>query len=119
MGGTAELNRELWRSGCLIHCELALFNLLPAYPLDGGKVLLAFLEKRTGKDEAFQKIYLFSSILLFSIFFLGIYLVQYQIVNFFLCVLVVRCGIQLWTDRQYLVMRRVIHGQTSNERKVE
>lgn len=102
-GGQAELHRELWRNGCLMNCCLAIFNLLPLYPLDGGKLLLLILSENWGYGRAFRILYFFSCIFSLFLFFLGIYLVQYNSVNFFLCILAVHCFRQARNGRRYMI----------------
>jgi len=102
-GGTMELTRGFWRNGCLMNSCLAIFNLLPLYPLDGGKILLLFLSESYGYGRAFRISYIFSCIFSLFLFFLGIYLVQYNLVNFFLCILAVHCFRQAKNGRRYMI----------------
>lgn len=102
-GGSAELTREFWHQGCLINCGLAIFNLLPLYPLDGGRLLLLLLSEHWGYGRAFRILYIFSCLFTLFLFFLGIYLVQYHLVNFFLCMLALQCFRQAVAGRRYLM----------------
>lgn len=71
----------------LANAVLALYNLMPFYPLDGGKITDLYMAVFLGYGRS-QKISRFFS-LLFSVFLfiLGIYLVQYNVLNLFLCAL--------------------------------
>jgi stage IV sporulation protein FB len=73
----------------LANAVLALYNLMPFYPLDGGKITDLYLAVFLGYGRS-QKISRFFS-LLFSVFLflLGIYLVQYNVLNLFLSALAV------------------------------
>ena len=73
----------------LANAVLALYNLMPFYPLDGGKITDLYLAVFLGYGRS-QKISRFFS-LLFTVFLflLGIYLVQYNVLNLFLCALAV------------------------------
>lgn len=53
---------------------LAIFNLLPAYPLDGGRVFVAIVSSKIGRNKAVQRVILFNfifSILFFVMFVLS------------------------------------------------
>lgn len=71
----------------LANAVLALYNLMPFYPLDGGKITDLYMAVFLGYGRS-QKISRFFS-LLFSVFLFlfGIYLVQYNVLNLFLCAL--------------------------------
>ncbi len=73
----------------LANAVLALYNLMPFYPLDGGKITDLYLAVFLGYGRS-QKISRFFS-LLFAVFLflLGIYLVQYNVLNLFLSALAV------------------------------
>ena len=79
------INRApIFASLCTLNCCLTIFNLLPLYPLDGGKLLLLLLAQVWGYGRSFRILYFFSCIFSLFLFFLGIYLVQYNSVNGFL-----------------------------------
>ena len=65
---------------------LAAFNMLPFYPLDGGRMAVLLLSKMTGARSAVKIAGVFSIIFAVSVFFLGLYLVQYNIMNVILVV---------------------------------
>lgn len=116
-GATAELTREFWRSGCLLNCFLAIFNLLPLYPLDGGKLLILLLSENLGYGRALRVAYLFSCIFSFFLFFLGIYLIQYHLMNFFLCLLALHCFRQAKNSRRYLIWGMERHRERTQKKK--
>ncbi len=73
----------------LANTVLALYNLMPFYPLDGGKIADLYMAVFLGYGRS-RKISRFFSIL-FSVFLflLGLYLVQYSVLNLFLSALAV------------------------------
>ncbi len=80
----------LWLEPVIIaNAVLAIYNLMPFYPLDGGKITDLYLAIFLGYGKS-QKISRFFSLLFsVSLFLLGIYLVQYNVLNLFLCALAV------------------------------
>ncbi len=65
---------------------LAAFNMLPFYPLDGGRIVLLLLSRVADIRAAVKIAGVFSIIFALSVFFLGLYLVQYNIMNVILVV---------------------------------
>ena len=86
----------------LANAVLALYNLMPFYPLDGGKITDLYLAAFLGYGRS-QKISRFFS-LLFSVFLfiLGIYLVQYNVLNLFLSALAVNLYIARKQDNGFI-----------------
>jgi Zn-dependent protease len=60
---------------------LAAFNLLPFYPLDGGRTAVCLLSFFTGEKAALKAACVFSRLFAVFIFLLGIYLIKYNIIN--------------------------------------
>ena len=63
---------------------LAAFNLLPFYPLDGGRAAVMLLEVFVGREKALKTGAFFSVIFAVCVFISGLYLVQYKVVNLIL-----------------------------------
>ena len=73
----------------LANTILALYNLMPFYPLDGGKVMDLYLSFFLGNGRAQRISSFFSFIFTVFLFFFGIYLVQYNVLNLLLSILAV------------------------------
>jgi len=86
----------------LANTVLALYNLMPFYPLDGGKITDLYMAVFLGYGRS-QRISRFFS-LLFSVFLflLGIYLVQYNVLNLFLSALAVNLYIARKQDSGFI-----------------
>ncbi|HVI40002.1 MAG TPA: hypothetical protein VM577_05025, partial [Anaerovoracaceae bacterium] len=100
---------------------LALFNLMPFYPLDGGKITDLYLAVFLGYGRS-QKISRFFS-LLFTVFLflLGIYLVQYNVLNLFLSALAVNLYIARKQDHGFIfykITRNIEDGNKSGNPKI-
>lgn len=80
-----------------INSVLGLYNLLPFYPLDGGKMVFVYLKYFMDEDIALRLILGFAKVFLIFNFFLGIYLVQYNLLN---------CLISLLSLNIYLSVRK-------------
>ncbi|HWQ78993.1 MAG TPA: hypothetical protein VN381_09255 [Anaerovoracaceae bacterium] len=73
----------------LANAVLALYNLMPFYPLDGGKITDLYMAVFLGYGRSQKISRIFSLIFSVFLFLLGIYLVQYNVLNLFLSALAV------------------------------
>ncbi len=80
---------------------LALFNLLPFYPLDGGKIVNIYIARFVGYDRSYMISKLISIIFSILLFILGLYLVQYNVINLLICALAVNLYIVSNVDNRY------------------
>ncbi|MGI6733097.1 MAG: hypothetical protein ACOX4J_02805 [Anaerovoracaceae bacterium] len=84
---------------------LALFNLMPFYPLDGGKLAGIYITHFLGYRKAYIISKTFSIIFSVSLFLLGLYLVQYNVVNLLICALAVNLYMASREDSKYSFYR--------------
>jgi Zn-dependent protease len=77
---------NLLRSAVWINLFLGLLNLLPAYPLDGGRVLRAWLRRRMDPIRATRRAVMVGQFFSMAFLFLGIWNTWLMMVGFFLFV---------------------------------
>lgn len=65
----------------LVNLLLAFFNLLPFFPLDGGKVVGVYLSYYLGEKKGSEATVFLGKIFSICNFLLGLYLVQYNVLN--------------------------------------
>ena len=63
---------------------LAVFNLFPFYPLDGGRAFVLIAERVVGRASALKFATFFSCIFAVFVFISGLYLVKYNLMNIIL-----------------------------------
>lgn len=69
----------------LANLSMGIFNLLPIYPLDGGRILKAFFSMRYGYIKSFRFVFLLSAFISALTIFFGIYMIIRGNFNFSLC----------------------------------
>ncbi len=98
----------------LANAVLALYNLMPFYPLDGGKIIGLYLAVFFGYGRSQKISRVFSLLFSVFLFLLGIYLVQYNVLNLFLCALAVNLFIARKQDNSFIfykVTRNIENGE--------
>ena len=80
---------------------LALFNLLPVYPLDGGNLIETLLTKVFNRVASIRLSQVFSTLFSVLLFIFGIYMVQYNLLNLLICLLAINLFITGRMDRRY------------------
>lgn len=105
----------------LANLVLGLFNLMPFYPLDGGKIIDLYLAFFLGYSRSEKISRFFSMIFSLFLFIFGIYLVQYNVFNIFLSLL----GINLFIAGKhnnsfifYKVSRNIEASGNGNKKKM-
>lgn len=95
----------IWETVILSNLVLGLFNLMPFYPLDGGKIIGLYLAIFLGYGKSEKISRAFS--LIFSLFFFlfGIYLLQYSMLNLLISVLAVNLYIAAKQDNSFIFYR--------------
>ena len=81
---------------------LALFNLMPFYPLDGGKIADLYLAIFLGYGRSQKISRIFSLFFIIFLFLLGIYLVQYNVLNLFLSALALNLYVARKQDNSFI-----------------
>ncbi|MDD3168801.1 MAG: hypothetical protein PHC91_04965 [Eubacteriales bacterium] len=98
----------------LANAVLALYNLMPFYPLDGGKITDLYLAVFLGYGRSQKISRFFSMLFAVFLFFLGIYLVQYNVLNLLLCALAVNLYVARKQDNGfvfYKITRNIEEGK--------
>ena len=99
----------------IANAVLALFNLMPFYPLDGGKITDLYLAIFLGYGRSQKISRFFSLVFAVFLFLLGIYLVQYNVLNLFLSALAVNLYIARKQDNSFIfykITRNIEEGKT-------
>jgi stage IV sporulation protein FB len=84
-----------------VNLLLAFFNLLPLIPLDGGKIVGIYLARSMGYEKSYIISKTISIIFSIILFILGLYLVQYNVINVLISVLAVNLFIESKRDNRY------------------
>lgn len=98
---------------------LCLFNLMPFYPLDGGKIARLYLAFFIGYGHAEQVSRIFSYFFSLLLFLLGIYLVQYNRMNLLISALAVNLFLACRADNSFLFYKVAKDIEEGNRRQKE
>jgi stage IV sporulation protein FB len=105
----------------LANAVLALYNLMPFYPLDGGKVMDLYLAVFLGYGRSQRISRIFSLLFSVFLFLLGIYLVQYNVLNLFLSALAVNLYVARNQDNGFIfykISRNMEEGEKAGVPKI-
>lgn len=100
---------------------LAFFNLMPFYPLDGGKIIGLYLAFFLGYGRSQKISRILSRLFSLFLFLLGIYLVQYNIVNLLISILAINLYVAGAQDNSFIfykVAMNMQEGSKANKQKI-
>jgi Zn-dependent proteases len=101
----------------LANLVLGLFNLMPFYPLDGGKIIFLYLAFFLGYSRSEKISRFFSRFFSLFLFLFGIYLVQYNVFNIFLCLLALNLFVACKQDNSF-IFYKVTRNMEESEKKI-
>ena len=105
----------------LANIILAIYNLMPFFPLDGGKIVDLYLAIFLGYGRSQNISRFFSLLFTVFLFLLGIYLVQYNVLNLFLSALAVNLYIARRQDNSFIfykITRNIEDGIKNGNEKI-
>ncbi len=97
--------------------SMGLFNLLPAYPLDGGRILRAYLSIKHGYIKSYRFVLILTKITAVLIAVLGIIILWITRFNFFICLTGCFLYFNVLTEKNYsyyYVMREISEYKKKN-----
>lgn len=102
----------------LVNTVLVIFNLIPIAPLDGGKIIRLYLTYFIGYGKAIKITLFFSEIFAFFLFFTGIYLVQYDILNITICFVAINIYISSKKESRFTLYKIIRYMDIANQQKL-
>ncbi|OZU89829.1 stage IV sporulation protein FB [Virgibacillus indicus] len=113
------LNTELLSSSVLelilfYNTVILLFNLLPVWPLDGGKLLFLGLSAIFPYKRAYQYIIIFSMILSLFLLLLQLFLYPFTLSAFFIMIFILMENRSEWKKRYYVFIRFLLKRYEGN-----
>lgn len=97
-----------------VNIMLGGFNLLPFYPLDGGKLIRLYISFFLGYGRALKITLFFSKLFSFFLFLFGIYLVQYNLINLLISAVAVNIYFITKNESSYIFYRMIKNIDESN-----
>lgn len=91
----------------LSNLMLGLFNLMPFYPLDGGKIIGLYLSFFFGYGKAAKITGYFSKLFFVFLFLFGIYLLQYNVLNILVSAIALHLFLSGCRENQFLFYKVV------------
>ncbi|MGN1401323.1 MAG: M50 family metallopeptidase [Bacillus sp. (in: firmicutes)] len=99
------IGEEAFRLFAFMNSSICLFNLLPIWPLDGGKLLFLVLSKRSTFLDSHKLILWGSSVLTLLLFLLSLFVLSINLNSIVIFLFLVFTLVMEWRQRQYVFMR--------------
>lgn len=103
------MSEYLYDTAILLNSMICLFNLLPIYPLDGGKLLKASLSGLLPFRKSYQFSLLFSMLVCLGIIFLQLTVLPFTFTAFFIMVFLLIELFRYWKHEYFTFIRFLLH----------
>ena len=85
----------------LANLSMGIFNLLPVFPMDGGRILKTFLSRKYGYIKSYQTVLFLTRILSVFLVFSGIFLLCFSGFNYSICIIGCFLFFNLLTEKNH------------------